>query len=245
MSALVLLTPLLPLLLALPGAGAWAAWALPFVAPLTLYPAFRRRVLARDYLGAWSLGLAWAFLLSAGVIALVFFFPAEAREGTLHGEPYRQEMFGWIATGVGPENQPAAFIPQHLLHLAVFLVLTYVSGGYLGLALGAALVGYMSYFVGHYAAVSGHLLLGSVAAWVPWSVLRVMAFVLLGAVFSRPLLTRRVWPFESLERRLMLLAATGILADVLMKSLLAPAYGRFLRGLVAGALAALTAITPF
>jgi hypothetical protein len=242
-TALLLLTPLLPFLVALPGGGSWAAWALPFVAPLTLYPSFRRRVLARDYLGAWSLGLAWAFLLSAGVIALVFFFPGEAREGILHGEPYRQEMFGWIATGAGPENQPAAFIPQHLLHLAVFLALTWASGGYLGLALGAVLVGYMSYFVGHYAAASGHLLLGSAAAWVPWSVLRVLAFVLLGAVFSRPLLVRRAWPFEALEVRLMLLASTGIVADVVMKSLLAPAYGRFLRGLAAGAIAWATA--PF
>jgi hypothetical protein len=224
-SALLLLTPFLPLLAAVPG----GKWALPLVAPLALYPSFRRRVLERDYLGAWTLGIVWAFLLSAGVILLVFWMPESAREGILNGEPYRQEMFDWVATGVGAENAWRQFLPVHLLHLGVFLLLTWASGGYLGLALGAALVGYMSYFVGCYAAASGHPFLGSVAAWVPWSVVRVFAFVLLGTLFSRPLLVRRIWPFERAEVRLMALAASGILLDILLKATFAPAYGLFLR----------------
>jgi hypothetical protein len=68
-----------------------------------------------------------------------------------------------------------------------------------------------------------------VAAWVPWSVLRVCAFVLLGTVFSRPLLVRRVWPFGRKEYRLMALALSGILADILVKSFFASSYGVFLR----------------
>lgn len=221
----LLLTPFLPLVVLVPGGN----WALPLAAPLTLYGAFRERVREGDYYRAWTLGIVWAFLLSVGVIVLVLWLPDAARAGILHGESYRQEMFGWIATGIGKENDPAAFIPQHLLHLAVFLMLTWASGGYLGLVLGAALVAYMSYFVGSFAAASGHPFLGSVAAWVPWSVLRVCAFVLLGTVFSRPLLVRRVWPFGRREYRLMALAASGILADVAIKALCAPSYGLFLR----------------
>jgi hypothetical protein len=221
----VLLTPLLPLLAALPG----GRWALPLLAPLTLYPAFAARVRARDYLGAWSLGIAWAMLLSLGVILLVVWMPEAARAGILHGEAYRREMFAWVATGDAPENHPAVFIPQHLLHLGLFLLLTWISGGYLGLAMGAVLVDFMSYFVASFAVASGHPALGAVAAWVPWSVLRVAAFVLLGALFSRPLLVRRAWPFTRLDYQLMTLAACGLLADILIKAALAPAYGRFLR----------------
>lgn len=221
----VLLTVLLPLLAAVPG----GRWALPILAPLTVYPAFAARVRARDYLGAWTVGVAWAALLSAGVILLVHFLPGAARAGILHGDAYRREMFGWVATGEAPENHPAVFIPQHLLHLGLFLVATWISGGYLGLVMGAALVDYMSYFVGSYAVASGHPALGAVAAWVPWSVLRVAAFVLLGALVSRPLLVRRAWPFTRLEYQLMAFAASGLLADILIKALLAPAYGRFLR----------------
>lgn len=225
----LLLTPFLPLLAALPYGG----WLLPLVAPLTLYRPFAERVSRRDYLGAWQLGLAWAALLSVGVILLVLLRPDWAREGILNGEPYRQEMFAWIATGEGRENDWRAFLPHHLLHLAVFLLLTWASGGYLGLVLGAFLVGYMSYFVGAYAAASGQPVLGSFAAWVPWSVLRVMAFVLFGALFARPLLVRRLWPFEHLEYRLMALAASGILADVLVKAFFARRYGELLREMVA------------
>jgi hypothetical protein len=230
-TGLVLLTPAVLALAWVP----YGQYVLPLLAPLTLYPGFRKRVADRDYLGAWSLGMLWALLLSAGVILLVLWQPEAARAGIFHGEPYRQEMFGWISTGAARENTPSAFIPQHLLHLAVFLLLTWISGGYLGLVLGAALVAYMSYFVGSYAAASGHPLLGAVAAWVPWSVVRVAAFVLLGSLFARPLLTRRAWPFERWEVRLMLLALSGILADILIKAFFAPGYGLFLRRLAGSA----------
>jgi hypothetical protein len=224
----LLLTPFLPLL-ALLGALPGGRWILPLAAPLTLWFAFRERVREGDYYRAWTLGIVWAWLLSLGVIVLVLWMPDAARGGIWNGEPYRQEMFGWIATGNAPDNHPSVFIPQHLLHLAVFLALTWVSGGYLGLVLGAALVGYMSYFVGSYAAASGHPFLGSLAAWVPWSVIRVCAFVLLGTLFARPLLVRRAWPFGRREVRLMGLAAIGLVADIVIKALGAPAYGLFLR----------------
>ncbi len=227
MSWLLPLTVFLPLLAALPG----GRWVLPLAAPLTLWFAFRERVRSQDYLGAWTLGMAWAVLLSAGVILLVLFGPEAARGGILHGEDYRREMFGWISTGLAPENDPRIFIPQHLLHLAVFVLLTWVSGGYLGLVLGAFLVAYMSFFVGSYAAASGHPLLGSLLAWVPWSVVRVAAFVLLGALFARPLPARRLWPFERWEVRLMALAFAGLLVDIVVKALFAPSYGVFLRQL--------------
>lgn len=228
----ILLTPFLPLLVALPG----GKWLFPLVAPLTLYPAFAERVRERDTFKAWQLGVAWAVLLSAGVIALVFVMPDAAREGIVNGEPYRQEMFTWINTGAGRENDWHAFLPTHLSHFAIFLVLTWISGGYLGLVLGAVLTGYMSYFVGSYAVASGQPLLGSLAAWVPWSVVRVLAFVLFGAIFAQPLLLRRIWPFGRDEHKLMALAASGLLADILLKALAARDYGLFLRQMARGVL---------
>jgi hypothetical protein len=231
---LLLLTPLLPLLAFIPG----GRFALPLLAPLTLYPAFAARVRRREYGAAWGLGMVWAVLLSAGVIVVTLCWPEAARDGFLTGEPYRQEMFHWIATGEGKEGAWREFLPHHIGHLAAFVLLTWVSGGYLGLALGAFLVAYMSYFVGSYAGAIDQPVLGSLAAWVPWSVIRVMSFVLLGGLLARPLLTRRerFWkvPFERPERRLLALAAAGIFADILIKATCAPAYGLFLRRLGEG-----------
>ncbi len=223
---LLALTPLLPLAAAIPVAG---RWALPVVAPLTVYAAFAARVRRGDYEAAWQVAMTWAALLSLGVILLVELWPAAAAAGIVHGEPYRREMFGWIATGVAPENDWRLFLPVHLEHLGLFLLLTWLSGGYLGLAMGAALVGWMSYFVGSYAVASGHPVVGAAVAWVPWSVLRVFAFVLLGALFARPLLVREPWPFGRKELRLMALAAAGLAADVAVKMALAPSYGTWLR----------------
>ncbi|HET9226522.1 MAG TPA: hypothetical protein VFR31_07625 [Thermoanaerobaculia bacterium] len=235
MKKLLPLTLLMPFLVLLPGGG----WALALLSPLTLYPSFAPRVRERDYWGAWRLGMLWALLLSAGVILLVFLLPEAARDGIVEGERYRQEMFGWIATGEGRENQWREFLPEHMLHLGVFLLLTWASGGYLGLVLGALLTAYMSYFVGSYAVASGHPLLGSIAAWVPWSVIRVMAFVLFGAVFARPLLVRKALPFDRLEYRLMAIAASGIVADLLIKTFFARHYGLFLRQMARSAMALL------
>ncbi|HXT22055.1 MAG TPA: hypothetical protein VN923_14985, partial [Thermoanaerobaculia bacterium] len=102
-------------------------------------------------------------------------------------------------------------------------------GGYLGLVLGAFLTAYMSYFVGSFAAAAPNPWTTALAAWVPWSVVRVMAFVLLGALLARPLLVRQRWPFGRREAPLFALAATGIVTDLVMKTLLAPWWGRMLR----------------
>jgi hypothetical protein len=227
-------TVAVPLLVgSLPG----GRWLLPVAAPLTLYAGFVARVREGSYYSAWKLAMLWAGLLAAGVALWVFVAPEAAARGVFHGEAYRKEMFGWIATGAGAENDWRRFLPQHLLHLGLFALAAWISAGYLGLAMGAALLDYMSYFVAAYARASGHPLGGLFAAWVPWSVLRVMAFVLLGVLLARPVLLRRVWPFGRLERSLFLLALSGIVADLVMKALLAPSYGLFLRQLVRGALA--------
>jgi hypothetical protein len=158
--------------------------------------------------------------------------PTIAGARIVNGEPYRLEMFRWIESGVGRENDPGRFVPQHLLHLAAFALLSWLSAGYLGLALGTALLAYMSYFVGSFALSSGHPWLGSIVAWVPWSVVRVVAFIVIGTVLARPLLRRRLGGFERRDFAWLGAALAGIAIDLVMKTLLAPSYGIFLRGLL-------------
>jgi len=222
--AALALTPIVPLV----GLAAGGRWIWPLLAPLTLWPSFAAAVRGADYRRALGAGLLWAALLSAGIVAWTEQAPRSAGRGIVHAEPYRIEMFQWIETGAGKENEPARFLPEHLVHLAAFAALTWATGGYLGLVLGAALTGYMSYFVGSFALSSGHPIAGALVAWVPWSVVRVVAFVTLGCVLARPLLVRRWAPFGPRERRWLAAALTGIVIDLLLKTLAAPAYGRFL-----------------
>ena len=228
---LLALTPLAPAISLLPG----GRWAFPLLAPLTLWPLFASAVRSAAYRRALGAGLVWVALLSAGVVLYTETAPAAAGARILNAEPYRAEMFRWIETGEGKENEPRRFLPEHALHLAAFCLLTVASGGYLGLAMGAALVSYMSYFVGSFALSSGMPVAGALIAWVPWSIVRVIAFVALGAVLARPVLAGWSAAFSARERRWMLAACGGIAVDLVVKTLLAPEYGLLLRGILSGA----------
>jgi hypothetical protein len=222
------LTPLVPLVALVPG-GRWLA---PLVAPLPLWPAFSAAVRVDRRGRAFAFGLLWALLLSVSTIALTQAAPRAAGRGIWNAEPYRLEMFRWIETGIGKEVEPARFLPEHALHLGAFALLSLASGGYLGLVLGAALLAYMNYFVGAFALSSGLPCLGALAAWVPWALVRVVAFVALGSILARPLLVGRSRALDSADRRWLAWAFAGVLADAALKTLLAPAYGLWLRRLL-------------
>ena len=50
--------------------------------------------------------------------------------------------------GVGRESSPGAFIPQHLLHAAIFVALSLLTAGTLSILMGCVLMNYMSFYVG-------------------------------------------------------------------------------------------------
>jgi hypothetical protein len=217
-----------PLTAALPWLAAWlpaGRWWLPVALVAVVYPEFRRRVVRVDVPAAWRWAMVWTVVMSASVVLLTRVDPERAARTILHGVAYRDELFGWIRTGVGKEGSPALFLPEHALHLGAFVVLCWLSAGLLGLVLGALLTAYMSFFVGSLAAVPGSPWWGALVAWFPWSIARVMAFVLLGVLLARPVLVRRVAPWTARERTWFVLVAAGIGLDLLLKTLLAPTYG--------------------
>src|SRR5207249_7337270 len=98
------------------------------------------------------------------------------------------------------------------------------TGGLLGIALGAVLVGYMSFYVGSLAAAGGAPGTAFLLGWPPWAVLRVVAFVLVGLCLAEPLLFaggRRLGrlpaPPSSTRRAWYSVAAALLVADVVLK----------------------------
>jgi hypothetical protein len=207
--------------------------ALPALATLAVYPVFARSVAEGRRAAAILAALLWAASLSASLITHTARDPGTAGAGVILGPPYRDEMFAFIASGQGRESDPARFVPQHLLHAGIFAVVTLASGGLLGLFMGAVLVGYMSYYVG--ALASGpHPLTAGLLGWPPYAVVRVVAFVILGAVLARPLLVRLRGRPERLfsqpaDRNLLLVALALLLVDIVLKATFAPAWAEILR----------------
>jgi hypothetical protein len=222
------LTPLGALLFFLPYGG----WLLIALAPLTLWPSFAGAIRADRDGEALRKAILWAILLSAGTILFVRLFPAHATANVVRGEGYRAEMFGWIESGTGKEGDWRRFLPEHALHFALFALLSLVSGGYLGLALGAALLAYMNYFVASAMSASAHPFEVLTAAWFPRSVSRVLALIAFGVLLARPLLRGLRWPYERRHAFWFVLAASGLILDVLLKIAFAPAFRERLHELV-------------
>lgn len=232
----LLLPPLLaPLavLLALPLGG---RIALPALATAAVYPFMARLVLRGRPGRAAAATLLWAASLSASLIAVSARHPETVGAVVLRGPEYRAEMFAFVRQGTGRESDPRRFLPEHALHLCAFAALAMASGGLFGILMGSILISYMSYYVGSLAAAGGAPWTACLLGWPPYAILRVAAYVLLGVALSRPLLAalaRRPLPLPG--ARLWYLGSLVLLiADVVLKWLLAPLWAAILRPCLAG-----------
>src|SRR5262245_64965968 len=97
---------------------------------------------------AIGLMILWAACLAASCVAFTLLRPQRAAAVTLNGPAYKEEMPAGLSTGMGRESSPAQFIPQHLLHAAIFCALALATAGTAALVMGAVLLHYMSYYVG-------------------------------------------------------------------------------------------------
>src|SRR6185295_676958 len=142
----------------------------------------------------------------------------------------------WIRTGAGTEGSPRAFIPQHALHLGAFVVLSLLTASALSITMGAVLMNYMDFYVASLARAGAPLWAVVLLGWQPWAMARVAAFSVLGVVLA-PWLLRRLGVIRASApsaRPFVIAAACLLLADVVLKSLLAPTWGRILRSVLPG-----------
>jgi hypothetical protein len=128
------------------------------------------------------------------------------------------------------------FVPQHALHLAAFVALSLVTASALSITMGAVLMNYMDFYVASLARAGAPLWAVVLLGWQPWAMARVAAFSMLGVVLA-PRLLRRLGLIRTSapSSRPFVIAATSLLlADVVLKALLAPTWGRVLRGVLPG-----------
>jgi hypothetical protein len=175
--------------------------------------------------------LVWAAALAVCATTISYLGTTEAGRLFIRGEAYRREMFEFLLTGYGPEGDIRRFLPQHAAHAAVFCGLALATGGLLAMPLGALLLNYMAYYVGALGAASAHPWKAMLLAWVPWAVVRIAGFVILGVVLGGPLLGRLLGFEYRLrdQRRWMELAGAALLFDVVLKWALAPSWREMIR----------------
>lgn len=174
--------------------------------------------------------LIWALTMGVAATLVAYARPATADAIFMRGQAYRTEMFAWVMTGQGAESTPSQFIPQQLTHAAIFSGLALATGGAAAMPMGAVLMNYMGTYVGGLAGASRRPALTMIVGWHPWAVIRVISFVIIGVVLSAPLLSKlaKFSVDRVAARRLLILAGTGLVADIVLKALLAPAWQRLL-----------------
>ncbi len=217
------------------GLASGQPWLLPLLNAAPAWAVMARRLRRGDRRGAVVAMLVWAALLAVVGTTTFALWPSDPGPSVVHGPAYRDEMFHWIRTGEGSEGSPRLFLPQHVVHLAVFVALSLVTGSALSIVGGAVLMNYMAYYVASLARAGVPAWAVVSLGWQPWALSRVAAFCTLGAVLAEPLLARASrYRYAGLrESRLFLFAAgAGILADWVTKAAFAPTWGLWLRSLL-------------
>jgi hypothetical protein len=210
-------------------------WLLPLLNAAPAYVAMASRLKRGDRRGAALAMLAWALTLAVVGVTAFSLWPTAPDALVLHGPAYRDEMLHWIRTGEGREGSPRLFLPQHLLHLAAFVALSLATASTVSLVMGAALMNYMSFYVASLGRAGIPAWAMVSLGWHPWALCRVAAFCLLGVALAEPLLSRVLrYPYSGLaaSRPLFLLAAAGLVVDVILKAALAPTWGLWFRRLL-------------
>ncbi len=209
------------------------AWLLPVLNAAPAYAIMAARLRRGDRHGAVLAMLVWAAALAVFGTLAFSLWPAPVDHLVLNGPPYRDEMLHWIRTGEGSEDSPRLFLPQHLLHLGLFIVLGLATASTLSILMGASLMNSMDFYVASLARAGAPAWAVALLGWQPWALCRVAAFCTLGAILAEPLLQRlRPYPTRGGLRPYLVWASAGILADWILKAALAPTWRSWLRAVL-------------
>ncbi len=162
---------------------------------IPIYVVYLFQFKIEHYMRALVHVLLWAVTISITIISLTLASPFLASKAILSAISYTEEMFQWIATGLGAEGNPSIFIPMHLLNAGIFTLLSLVTAGFLALLFGAYQMNYMNYYVGILLLNMAHPALNDyvvvfLLSWPVYAILRVFGFISIGIATTIPLTSR-------------------------------------------------------
>ena len=164
--------------------------------------------------------LLYVFWLSVIGIVLMTYFSERAEHVILNGKNYVAEMSSWLFGEASKEGSPSLFIPEHLTHMVIVAVSSLISCGFLALLFGTVLMNYMNYYVSVLIIMTGNPIL-SVIGWHPWSVLRVISFIILGCALAWFLTSKITGSPKPRMRAVILMLMLSIIleaADIILKT---------------------------
>ena len=200
----------------------------PLLVMLPFYFVYVSLVRRGELGGALLASLGWALAASLVTIPLVANTGDRYTDVIFYADAYREEMFGWIRTGIGPESQPSLYVREHALHFGAFVVLSLLTVGFGGLLLGAGLLNYMNFYVGWLFIEATDPVAVTLVGWPVYAMIRVVGFIVT-AIALTGISLRRVGGAAARERlspprlqRWLLIGIALVVLDAIVKSMVAP-----------------------
>lgn len=208
-------------------------WLMPIFGAAVPYPILFLHVRRQQYKNAFWWMLFWGVLQSIAIIVTTTIAPQRAAKNILRGQSYTTEMLHWIRTGEGSEGSLSLFLPGHLLHYGIFCILCVVTLSSVALIFGTWMLNYMNFYVAELVKVSAKPWLAAILGWYPWSIIRIIGFIATGvalAALGLNLVTRirGEVPKSPFPKTYMLIGIGFVIADIVVKALLAPIWQKLL-----------------
>lgn len=221
---------------------------LPVLPVLVIAPMFLWAVRLGRPQRAIGLALVWAASLALTVWVSSLLVPERAGQAIWRGLEMRSELLAWIATGTAGAGEVLGLpldVTTQLLQALLVLVGSLVSAGLAGLAVDALLINATSFVAASIVEQANRLLPGILLAWPIWSVVRVLGYIICGAVLAEPIFLSRLLFGTAQEpaperpaslaqwwqwRRRLLLSGIGlILLAIALQLLLGPSWASMVR----------------
>ena len=172
--------------------------------------------LRNSILSAFVALLLWTFIQSSLVIFSSLRSGSKMARLILRSEAYSESMFRWIETGILPEGNSIQVIRTHIQQTLIYCALALMTGNLVSLIFGCMLLNYMNFYVSRLAAGSKSWK-AFVFGWNPWSVVRVLAFLWLGAVLGAPLALYILKINVEFQLVWLVPGIVGVIVDIILK----------------------------
>ncbi len=207
---------------------------LPLLSAAVLIPMFLWALRQGRPRKAITLALFWVVVQSLSVIVASLLFADTAARAVQGGLEYRTAWLAWIEGGPLVQMAPALDYARQLIDLAVYAVAMALTGGVGGLLLLTVALNRLNFTLASLLTTAQNPVLLAVAAWPLWMIVRLVGYLIVGAVLAEPVANLDLRPAylgEWLRRRKrLLLAGLGIiLLGFLLQALLSPLYQTILQ----------------
>lgn len=183
---------------------------------------------------AIQLGLFWAVVQSAVVVAASILLSDNASRAVIGGIEFRSGWLAWIANGTAVEQMPAMALSRASIEWIVYaaaMALTAGAAGLIGLTIA---MDAFNFTVATLLAEAARPALMLLSAWPVWVIVRLVAALTVGAVLAEPMAAFNLRPgflaaWWRHRRRLLAIGLGLLVLSLLLQLLLAPLYRTILQ----------------